>query len=49
MRLASSSEWQERVSELENKLATQATEMQNHIDAIATLENQKLDLMQGIN
>lgn len=44
---ASAGDWQERVADLENKVSSQTKEIQMHIDAIATLENQKLDLMQG--
>lgn len=44
---ASAGDWQGRVVDLESKISTQTKEIQMHIDAIATLENQKLDLMQG--
>lgn len=44
---ASAGDWQERVADLESKVSSQTKEIQMHIDAIAILENQKLDLMQG--
>ncbi|XP_025263036.1 protein lava lamp isoform X2 [Camponotus floridanus] len=46
---ASAGDWQERVADLENKVSSQTKEIQMHIDAIATLENQKLDLMQELH
>ncbi|KAL6447475.1 hypothetical protein ACFW04_000005 [Cataglyphis niger] len=46
---ASAGDWQERVADLENKVSSQTNEIQMHIDAIATLENQKLDLMQELH
>ena len=45
--IASAGDWQERVVDLENKVSAQAKELEMQIEAIATLENQKLDLMQG--
>lgn len=45
--IASVGDWQERVVDLENKVSAQAKEIEMQIEAIATLENQKLDLMQG--
>jgi len=44
---ASAGDWQERVADLESKVSSQTKEIQMHIDAIAILENQKLDLTQG--
>lgn len=46
---ASAGEWKEQISDLEGKVNAQAKEIQGHIDAIAALENQKLDLMQEIH
>ncbi|XP_011645254.1 golgin subfamily B member 1-like isoform X2 [Pogonomyrmex barbatus] len=46
---ASAGDWQERVADLESKVSSQTKEIQMHIDAIATLENQKLDLMQELH
>ncbi|KAK9300132.1 hypothetical protein QLX08_007060 [Tetragonisca angustula] len=42
-------DWQERVVDLENKVSAQAKELEMQIEAIATLENQKLDLMQELH
>lgn len=44
---ASAGDWQERIADLENNVSSQKKEIQIHIDAIAILENQKLDLTQG--
>ena len=44
---AMATEWKTQIEELESKLATQTKEIESHIEAIAILENQKLDLMQG--
>ena len=44
---ASADDWQERINDLEGKVSAQAKEIQTHIESIAILENQKLDLMQG--
>ncbi|KAG7187982.1 hypothetical protein KM043_013938 [Ampulex compressa] len=41
--------WKERVTELESKVFTQAKEIQGHVEAITTLENQKLDLTQELH
>lgn len=46
---ASAGDWQERVVDLENKVSAQAKEIEMQIEAIATLENQKLDLMQELH
>ncbi|KAL0120262.1 hypothetical protein PUN28_008136 [Cardiocondyla obscurior] len=46
---ASAGDWQERVDDLENKVSSQTKEIQMHIDAIAILENQKLDLTQELH
>ncbi|XP_026831279.1 protein lava lamp isoform X2 [Ooceraea biroi] len=46
---ASAGDWQERTADLENKVSSQTKEIQAHVDAIATLENQKLDLMQELH
>ncbi|KAK9300130.1 hypothetical protein QLX08_007060 [Tetragonisca angustula] len=46
---ASAGDWQERVVDLENKVSAQAKELEMQIEAIATLENQKLDLMQELH
>ncbi|XP_018406010.1 PREDICTED: golgin subfamily A member 4-like isoform X2 [Cyphomyrmex costatus] len=46
---ASAGDWQERVADLENKVSSQTKEIQMHIDAIAILENQKLDLTQELH
>lgn len=45
--IASAGDWQERVVDLESKVSAQTKEIEMQIEAIATLENQKLDLMQG--
>lgn len=44
---ASTGDWQARIADLEGKVSAQANEIQSHIEAIAILENQKLDLIQG--
>ncbi|XP_058788968.1 protein lava lamp-like isoform X2 [Phymastichus coffea] len=46
---ASTSEWKERIGDLEGKVSAQAKEIEAHIEAIAILENQKLDLMQELH
>ncbi|XP_023289922.1 golgin subfamily B member 1 isoform X2 [Orussus abietinus] len=46
---ASAADWQDRIADLESKVSTQTKEIQDHIDAIATLENQKLDLIQELH
>ncbi|XP_015171904.1 PREDICTED: golgin subfamily A member 4-like isoform X2 [Polistes dominula] len=46
---ASAGDWQERISELESRLSMQTDEIQKNIDAIAILENQKLDLIQELH
>ncbi|CAK9810672.1 Protein lava lamp [Anthophora quadrimaculata] len=46
---ASAGDWQERVVDLESKVSAQTKEIQMQIEAIATLENQKLDLMQELH
>ncbi|XP_063972427.1 protein lava lamp-like isoform X2 [Diachasmimorpha longicaudata] len=46
---ASSVELQTRVGDLESKIETQTSTIQAHVDAIAALENQKLDLMQELH
>lgn len=45
--IASAGDWQERIAELESRVSMQTDEIQKNIDAIAMLENQKLDLIQG--
>lgn len=45
--IASAGDWQERVVDLESKVSAQTKEIEMQIEAIAILENQKLDLMQG--
>lgn len=45
--IASAGDWQERIAELESRVSMQTDEIQKNIDAIAVLENQKLDLIQG--
>ncbi|XP_014208858.1 protein lava lamp isoform X2 [Copidosoma floridanum] len=45
----SAGEWQERIPDLEGKVSAQAKEIESHIEAIAILENQKLDLMQELH
>lgn len=45
--IASAGDWQERVVDLESKVSAQTKEIEMQIEAIATLENQKLDLLQG--
>lgn len=44
---ASSVELQTRISELENKVEAQERDIRAQVEAIAVLENQKLDLIQG--
>jgi hypothetical protein len=44
---AAAGDWQNNISDLEGKVTMQAKEIQAHIEAIAILENQKLDLIQG--
>ncbi|XP_018309427.1 golgin subfamily B member 1 isoform X3 [Mycetomoellerius zeteki] len=46
---ASAGDWQEHVADLESKVSSQTKEIQMHIDAIAILENQKLDLTQELH
>ncbi|XP_076231576.1 uncharacterized protein LOC143177513 isoform X2 [Calliopsis andreniformis] len=46
---ASAGDWQERIVDLENKVSAQTKEIQMQIEAIAALENQKLDLMQELH
>ncbi|CAL7944495.1 unnamed protein product [Xylocopa violacea] len=46
---ASAGDWQERVVDLESKVSAQTKEIEMQIEAIATLENQKLDLMQELH
>ncbi|XP_076633103.1 uncharacterized protein LOC143347628 isoform X2 [Colletes latitarsis] len=46
---ASAGDWQERIADLESKVSVQSEEIQMQIEAIAALENQKLDLMQEIH
>ncbi|XP_051172975.1 uncharacterized protein LOC127289217 isoform X3 [Leptopilina boulardi] len=46
---ASAGDWKEQISDLEGKVNAQTKEIQGHIDAIAALENQKLDLMQELH
>ncbi|XP_015600609.1 protein lava lamp isoform X2 [Cephus cinctus] len=46
---ASAGDWQSRVADLDSKVSAQAIEIESHIQAIATLENQKLDLMQELH
>ncbi|KAK0159611.1 hypothetical protein PV327_010707 [Microctonus hyperodae] len=46
---ASNEELHRRINELENTTVTQTNEIQMHIEAIATLENQKLDLIQELH
>ncbi|CAD1476221.1 unnamed protein product, partial [Heterotrigona itama] len=46
---ASAGDWQERVVDLESKVSAQAKEIEMQIEAIATLENQKLDFMQELH
>ncbi|KAK0089914.1 hypothetical protein PV325_004666 [Microctonus aethiopoides] len=45
----SNEELHRRINELENTTVTQTNEIQMHIEAIATLENQKLDLIQELH
>lgn len=45
--IASAADWQECIVDLENNVSAQTRDIQIQIEAIATLENQKLDLMQG--
>ncbi|XP_020278721.1 protein lava lamp-like isoform X2 [Pseudomyrmex gracilis] len=46
---ASAGDWQERIADLESKVASQTKDIQMHIEAIAILENQKLDLTQELH
>ncbi|XP_076182012.1 uncharacterized protein LOC143154091 isoform X2 [Ptiloglossa arizonensis] len=46
---ASARDWQERILDLENKVSVQSEEIQMQIEAIAALENQKLDLVQELH
>ncbi|XP_053973095.1 golgin subfamily B member 1-like isoform X3 [Hylaeus volcanicus] len=46
---ASAGDWQERIVDLESKVSVQAEEIQMQIEAIAALENQKLDLIQELH
>ncbi|XP_015433470.1 PREDICTED: golgin subfamily A member 4-like [Dufourea novaeangliae] len=46
---ASAGDWQERTVYLESKVSDQLKEIQMQIEAIAALENQKLDLMQELH
>ncbi|XP_033217023.1 golgin subfamily B member 1-like isoform X2 [Belonocnema kinseyi] len=46
---ASAGDWKEQIADLEGKVNAQAKEIQAHIEAIAALENQKLDLMQELH
>ncbi|XP_046838140.1 protein lava lamp-like isoform X1 [Vespa crabro] len=46
---ASAGDWQERIAELESRVSMQTDEIQKNIDAIAMLENQKLDLIQELH
>ncbi|KAI4495543.1 hypothetical protein M0802_008555 [Mischocyttarus mexicanus] len=46
---ASAGDWQERIAELESRVSMQTEEIQKNIDAIAILENQKLDLIQELH
>lgn len=46
---ASAGDWQERIAELESRVSMQTDEIQKNIDAIAILENQKLDLIQELH
>ncbi|XP_060816665.1 golgin subfamily B member 1-like isoform X1 [Bombus pascuorum] len=46
---ASAGDWQERVVDLESKVSAQTKEIEMQIEAIAILENQKLDLMQELH
>lgn len=46
---ASAGDWQERVVDLESKVSAQTKEIEMQIEAIATLENQKLDLLQELH
>ncbi|KAK2581659.1 hypothetical protein KPH14_002157 [Odynerus spinipes] len=46
---ASAGDWQERIADLESRVSIQTDEMQKHVDAIAILENQKLDLIQELH
>ena len=45
---ASSEDSNIQITNLESKVAAQTKEIETHIEAIAQLENQKLDLTQGI-
>uniref|UniRef100_A0ABD2WLA6 Protein lava lamp n=1 Tax=Trichogramma kaykai TaxID=54128 RepID=A0ABD2WLA6_9HYME len=45
---ASAAEWKDRIQALEGKNSSQAKEIEAHIEAIAILENQKLDLIQEL-
>ena len=44
---ASTGDWKNRIADLESRVSIQTKDIQANIEAIATLENQKLDLMQG--
>ncbi|XP_076664584.1 uncharacterized protein LOC143366964 isoform X2 [Andrena cerasifolii] len=46
---ASAADWQECIVDLENNVSAQTRDIQTQIEAIATLENQKLDLMQELH
>ncbi|XP_043674696.1 golgin subfamily B member 1-like isoform X1 [Vespula pensylvanica] len=46
---ASAGDWQERIADLESRVSMQTDEIQKNIDAIAMLENQKLDLIQELH
>nr|XP_031848845.1 golgin subfamily A member 4-like isoform X2 [Nomia melanderi] len=46
---ASAGDWQEQIVYLESKVSDQSKEIQMQIEAIAALENQKLDLMQELH
>ncbi|XP_015517544.2 golgin subfamily B member 1 isoform X1 [Neodiprion lecontei] len=46
---ASAGDWQERISDLEAKISAQSNEIDSQVQAIATLENQKLDLIQELH
>ncbi|XP_048512104.1 protein lava lamp isoform X2 [Athalia rosae] len=46
---ASAGDWQERIVDLETKISAQSNEIDSQLQAIAILENQKLDLMQELH
>ncbi|XP_043266651.1 protein lava lamp-like isoform X2 [Venturia canescens] len=46
---ASAGDWQDRIADLESRVSAQANDIQAHVEAIAILENQKLDLMQDLH